>query len=190
MANWHAISAQIPALRRYARSLLQDSDLADDLVQSSIEKAAAKWSFFTRSKDLRPWLFKIMHNQFVDDYRKHKKLQQFQRVQGAALLSIATADRDGDQQQQITGLDIDKALATLSVESRELFLMASLEGFSYAQLSKILNIPQGTVMSRLSRIRMQLRDKLKPYQENMKSDNAISNAKSPSSKDAKGGSKG
>ncbi|MCJ8300679.1 MAG: RNA polymerase sigma factor [Pseudomonadales bacterium] len=188
MANWQAISAEIPALRRYARSLLQDSDLADDLVQTSLVKAANKWSCFTSAKALRPWLFKIMHNQFVDDYRKHKKLQQYQSRQSATLLSIAGQDSAKDQ-QYIATLDIDRALDTLSIESRELFLMASLEGFSYAQISKILNIPQGTVMSRLSRIRIQLREKLKPYQEMINTDKAASKKNSPSTKDGIGGNR-
>jgi len=80
MINWKAIVEEVPALRRYARSLLRDRDRADDLVQATLEKAAGKWAFFNTGKKLRPWLFKILYNLFIDDYRSCKKNQSYENL--------------------------------------------------------------------------------------------------------------
>jgi len=174
MINWKAIVEEVPALRRYARSLLRDRDRADDLVQATLEKAAGKWAFFNTGKKLRPWLFKILYNLFIDDYRSCKKNQSYENlppnetcfIQSEAPFSQKTAESS----VVYIGMDLQSALSELSCESRALFLMVSLEGFTYRQISKIFNIPQGTVMSRLSRIRAQLRLYLIDYQDEQQGD--------------------
>lgn len=146
-----AIVAEIPRLRRYARALVGGGDGADDLVQDTLETALAKWHFWLSGSDLRPWLFSIMHNRHVDHLR------------GAGRL-VYCADEDlpdvaerATQSDALAVRDLDRALALLPLEQREVLLLVGLEELSYAETARALSIPQGTVMSRLARARSRLR---------------------------------
>lgn len=143
------IVAHIPRLRRYARALAGDSHRADDLVQDTLERALAKFHLWRRGSDMRAWMFAIMHNVFINQLKARREL---------ALDQAAEAELEGAPRSDPLELrDLDAALSLLPVEQREVLLLVGLEQLSYAEVSKALGIPAGTVMSRLSRGRERLR---------------------------------
>ncbi len=140
----------IPRLRRYARVLVGDRARADDLVQDTLERAWNKFHLWRPGSDLRAWLFTVMHNVHVNQVRAsrdHAMLDEDSEemavpaVQGASL--------------EIR--DLERALALIPAEQREVLLLVALEDMSYAEVANALGIPIGTVMSRLSRAREKLR---------------------------------
>lgn len=146
----------VPRLRRYARALVSNRDLADDLVQDTLERALSRYVQFKAGSDLRAWLFTIMHNLFVNQVRKVETR--------AAHVSLDDDDfHDGDlavPANQINSLevrDLDYALQRLPADQREVVLLVGLEEMSYADVAIALGVPIGTVMSRLSRGRERLR---------------------------------
>lgn len=143
------IVALVPRLRRYARALTGDSHRADDLVQDTLERALAKFYLWRRGSDLRAWLFTIMHNVFVNQLKARRELALDEAVEQG--LPSAT------QSDPLELRDLDAALRRLPPEQREVLLLVGLEQLSYAEVSKALGIPVGTVMSRLSRGRERLR---------------------------------
>lgn len=143
--------AHIPRLRRYARALTGDGSRADDLVQDSLERALSRFTLWP-PRDLRPWLFSIMHNLFVNQVRRPNPIE-YREDPG---------EYDG-RAQSMDGLelrDLDAALQRLPQEQREVLLLVALEELSYAEAARVLGVPQGTVMSRLSRGRDRLRSLL------------------------------
>lgn len=151
MISHDLIVAQIPRLRRYARALTGNMDSADDLVQSTLERALEKWRLWQRERDLRPWLFSIMHNLHVDGYRLSNHLDYYEDV------DIISPPSRANQEDALQIRDLERALALLPVDQREVLLMVGLEEMTYAQIAQALNVPQGTVMSRLSRARIRLK---------------------------------
>lgn len=147
------IEAQIPRLRRYARGLLRQGEEADDLVQDCLERAWSRAHQWRPDSDLRAWLFTILHNLYVNRVRK--------AVRGPApTLSQETerADPQPSGQERAMGLrDLELGLAALPPEQREVLLMVCLEELSYQQVADILQVPIGTVMSRLHRARERMR---------------------------------
>ncbi len=151
MSSQAAIVAEIPRLRRYARALTGRADAADDLVQDTLERALVKWRFWQRDRELRPWLFSIMHNLHVDGQRRDGRIDF--RADGDLPLQVQRATQDDALELR----DIERALALLPLEQREILLLVGLEEFSYADVARVLKLPQGTVMSRLSRARKRFR---------------------------------
>jgi len=143
------IVAHIPRLRRYARALAGDSHRADDLVQDTLERALAKFYLWRHGSDLRAWLFTIMHNVFINQLKARRELALDDAVQEGL--------QSAPQSDPLELRDLDAALRQLPVEQREVLLLVGLEQLSYAEVSKTLGIPVGTVMSRLSRGRERLR---------------------------------
>ena len=145
------ITACLPRLRRYARALVKDRDLADDLVQDTCERAWTRAATFREGGDLRPWLFGIMHNLHVDALRRGR------------LAVVALDDDTPDavapppQASRAAELDLQSTLERLSPKQREVLLLVALEDMAYADIARTLGIPLGTVMSRLSRGRERLR---------------------------------
>jgi RNA polymerase sigma-70 factor, ECF subfamily len=146
--DYELIVPYIPNLRRYARALVGDRDGADDLVQDTLERAVRKFHLW-RPGDLRAWLFSIMHNVFVNQL-KSRKISPDMEVDETFAAPIPGATR-------ADVLDLQRALGTLAPEQREVVLLVALEDMSYADVSRALGIPMGTVMSRLSRGRERLR---------------------------------
>ena len=148
----HLIIEQIPGLRRYARALTGGKkENADDLVQDTLERAYVKWHLFRLGSDMRPWLFSIMHNVFVNDRRL---LKNRVNLEGIDALERSTA---APQLNHVQARETLAAVGRLAPELREVLILVTVETFSYAETAKILDIPLGTVMSRLSRARTQLR---------------------------------
>lgn len=149
------IVEQIPRLRRYARALIRgDHSRADDLVQDSLERAWSRWHLWRRGSDLRAWLFTIMHNVYVNDLRRYRDGPGFVSLEVEHENSAVDAAR---VEETLVLDDLQAAIDALPAEQREVVLLVSLEGLRYEQIAEVLAIPVGTVMSRLSRGRQQLR---------------------------------
>lgn len=144
------ITACLPRLRRYARTLVKDRDLADDLVQDTCERAWAKAATFRGGDDARPWLFRIMHNLHIDQYKS-------KRPPIHALDDVPEVPVRATQADHLELRDIGRAFERLPAEFREILLLVAAEGMSYEEVAHTLTIPVGTVMSRLSRARARLR---------------------------------
>jgi RNA polymerase sigma factor (sigma-70 family) len=146
-----AILAELPRLRRYARALVGDRAAADDLVQDTLERAWSRVAQWRPGSDLRTWLFAIMHNLRIDQLRR-------------PAVNIAAFDDEmlelPTRATQTDGIEMEElaaALTRLPEEQRAVLLLVALEDMSYAEVSASLNIPLGTVMSRLARGRERLR---------------------------------
>ena len=140
----------IPRLRRYARALTRDVATADDLVQDTLERALRKLDLWRPGSDLRAWLFTLMHNLFVNRLRASPP-------PASSLDEAADVAVVGGQLDSMAVRDIHAALSRLPDEQREVILLVGLEQFSYAEAARILDLPTGTVMSRLSRGRERMR---------------------------------
>jgi RNA polymerase sigma-70 factor (ECF subfamily) len=145
--------AAIPRLRRYARSLVYDTAAADDLVQSTLERALNHWRQFDPKRDLVLWLLAIAHNAWLDGLRRDKHLDVISPERVTEAL-----DRERRHEPDI-GLQIDlsEALARLVPDQRSALLLVIVEQLSYAEAAEVLRVPEGTVMSRVSRGRAVLR---------------------------------
>lgn len=147
---------QVPRLRRYARALLHNRELADDLVQDTLERGLRHGHQFQPGTDLRAWLFAIMHNVFANQLRRPAGRAVHVDIDGEGAferdLAVQTNPTRGLELR-----DLDYALQRLPLEQREVVLLVGLEEMSYADVALTLQIPIGTVMSRLSRGRERLR---------------------------------
>jgi RNA polymerase sigma-70 factor, ECF subfamily len=147
------IEALIPRLRRYARALMRDPVAADDLVQDCLVRALGKIHLWREGTDLRAWLFTILHNQSISlarraaREREHIALQRYNPE-----LTLPP-----DQTARLEIRDLERAIAKLSDEQRAVILLIGLEGMGYDEVASVLNLPVGTVRSRLSRGRETLR---------------------------------
>jgi RNA polymerase sigma-70 factor (ECF subfamily) len=147
------LEAEIPRLRRYARALTRNLSSADDLVQSCLVRAVAKQHLWQPGTDLRAWLFTILHNQHVNDVRRSVREGANVSIEDAA--PVLTVRSNAVEVLQLRDLEI--ALGKLAPEQRQVILLVGLEGMSYEEVALVLGIPIGTVRSRLSRGRDQLR---------------------------------
>lgn len=144
----------IPALRRYARALVGDAAQADDLVQDCLERAVSRAHQWRRSGSLRGWLFTIMHNINANQRRAAARAPAWDPIERAE----NSVGRPGDQIDRLMLQEVVAALASLSLEQRQVLLLVVLEGLRYEEVAQVLGVPVGTVMSRLSRARDRLRD--------------------------------
>ncbi|HXD41813.1 MAG TPA: RNA polymerase sigma factor [Ramlibacter sp.] len=143
---------QLPSLRRYARALTGDPWAADDLVQDTLERACSKWQLWAVGTDLRAWLFTLMHNLYLNQRRTAKvSLNTVSIDDVEAELHTPAAGGDGP-------LDLGRCLQRLPADQRAVLLLVAVEDMSYEDAAKVLAIPLGTVMSRLSRARSRLRE--------------------------------
>jgi len=147
------LETEIPRLRRYARALTRDPVRADDLVQDCLVRAIAKQHLWQPDTNLRAWLFTILHNQNINDIRR--SIREETKIPAEEVTPPLTVACDPTSALQIR--DLERALATLAAEQRQVILLVGLEGMSYEEVATILNIPIGTVRSRLSRGRETLR---------------------------------
>jgi RNA polymerase sigma factor (sigma-70 family) len=148
------IEPHIPALRRYAWVLLRNQDAADDLVQDCLERALGRWHMRRRDANPRAWLFTILRNLYLNDVRQRRRRGphvEFQDTDGHAAA-------DGDGERSLMGRDALDALNALSEEQRSLLLLIAVDDFSYQEAADLFGVPTGTIMSRLSRARTNLRN--------------------------------
>lgn len=142
----------LPRLRRFALSLTREPSSADDLVQASLERALSRWASKDAEGDLRAWLFAILYRQFVDQHRRGRRM--------ARMLELLTG-RDDSQpsaERSVLAQSTLAAFERLGPEQRALLYSVSVEGLSYKEVALMLEVPIGTVMSRLSRARQALRE--------------------------------
>lgn len=142
----------IPRLRRYARALTGDAVRADDLVQDTLERALAKRHLWRAGSDLRAWMFTIMHNVFVNQVRAQPAEANVALDTDA--LNVAEHSSPTDM---LEVADIDAAIRRLPGEQRAVLLLVAIEQLSYGEAARVLEIPVGTVMSRLHRARERVR---------------------------------
>ena len=149
------LEQHIPRLRRYAFALNRsDRSRADDLVQDTLVRAIAKQHLWKPGTNLVGWLFTLMHNQNVNDVRRSVAREGF----GCAVAEFHdTVASVNDTSSSLQLRDLERAMARLPLDQREIILLVALEGMSYEAVAQLVGIPIGTVRSRLSRGRMMLR---------------------------------
>ncbi|HEY4294027.1 RNA polymerase sigma factor [Luteibacter sp.] len=146
-----ALRTMLPRLRRFALWLARDIHAADDLVQSTVERALARWHTRREEESLRAWLFSIMYRQFIDGKRRANRYAMLLGSLGREEPTWPSAERVAVAYSTLAGF------ASLPAEQRSLLIWISVEGMSYQEVADILEVPIGTVMSRLSRARRALR---------------------------------
>jgi RNA polymerase sigma-70 factor, ECF subfamily len=147
------LEEQIPRLRRYARALTKNMEKADDLVQDTLIRALTKQHLWQAGTNLRAWLFTLMHNQNINTARQ--SIRESQMIDVETMSNVLAATTDPTASRQLC--ELDRALNQLAPEQRQVILLVGLEEFSYEETAAILNVPVGTVRSRLSRGRDHLR---------------------------------
>ncbi len=160
----------ITPLYNFAYRLTLDEDEAKDLVQDSYLKAYRFFHSFQKGTNAKAWLFRILKNSFINEYRKKSKepnkvdYQDVETYYNSEDINVPiTPDLRVEAVSEMLGDEITNALNALDVDFRTVIILCDLEGFTYEEMSKILNIPIGTVRSRLHRARMLLKEKLKSY---------------------------
>ncbi|MFN7748208.1 MAG: sigma-70 family RNA polymerase sigma factor [Cyclobacteriaceae bacterium] len=162
------------SMYNFGYRLTLNSDDAQDLVQDTYLKAYRFIDSFQKGTNAKAWLFRIMKNSFINDYRKKRKEPNkvdYQEVE--AYYNSEDVDRQitpdlrVDVLQGMLGDEISNALNALDVDFRTVIILCDLEGFKYEEMAKILDIPIGTVRSRLHRARNLLKEKLTEYARQM-----------------------
>ncbi len=143
----------LPALRNYARSLVRDREMADDLVQDCLERVVSRWGQRKSDESTRSWMFAIAHNLAVNRLKQQTSRGihiGIEEVDESVLVQAA------GQEQRLRQNEIERALQSLPDSQRETVMLTCIDGLSYAQAALELDVPIGTVMSRLSRAREKL----------------------------------
>ena len=143
----HAIEAEIPRLRRYARALTRDVVSADDLVQDCLTRALGKLHLWQEGSDLRAWLFTILHNQYVNYIRRAVR-------EGATVALNETEpmlSRAPQQGKRLELRDLERAIAQLPAEQRQAVQLRIVQELAYHDLARELNITEQTARARVSR---------------------------------------
>lgn len=160
----------VDSMYNFAYRLTFDEDDAKDLVQDTYMKAFRFINSFQEGTNAKAWLYRILKNSFINDYRKKSKqpakvdyqeVEQFYNSEDTP--SNATVDLRMETTKDMIGDEISNALNSLAVDFRTVVILCDLEGFTYEEMAKILDIPIGTVRSRLHRARNLLREKLGTY---------------------------
>jgi len=165
----------INSMYNFAFRLTMDEDDANDLVQDTYLKAFRFISSFEQGTNAKAWLFRILKNSFINDYRKRSKEPakvDYQEVEATYNSEEAaevdhTSDLRVEAVRDMIGDEVATALNSLPIDFRTVIILCDVEGFTYEEMAKILDIPIGTVRSRLHRARNLLKDKLKTYASSM-----------------------
>src|SRR6516165_256623 len=147
------IEVLIPRLTRYARALTCDGVAADDLVQDCLARALGKIHLWEQGTDLRAWLFTIMHHQHVSHTRRDAR----QRANLGLQKNLSAKILAPNQTVQLELRDLERAIAQLPEEQRSVILLVGLNGMRYDEAAAVVDLPVGTVRSRVSRGRESLR---------------------------------
>ena len=164
------------ALYNFAFKLTLSEENAKDLLQETSLKAYRFINSFEPGTNAKAWLFRIMKNSFINDYRKKSKapgmvdyqeVESFYNSDNANKQREITSDLRVESIKDMLGDEITNALNSIDVDFRTVIILCDLEGFKYDEMAKILDIPIGTVRSRLHRARNLLKDKLAEYASEM-----------------------
>lgn len=148
------IAREIPHLRRYAAVLVGEARRVDDLVQDCLERALRKRHLWHRHGSLRSWLFRLLYRRHIDRSRGATGRREVTKAAAAE----EPAEERARQEHAVQVLDIALALQHLPEEQRAAIMLVGVEGFSYEETAEILDVPIGTLRSRLSRGRDALRE--------------------------------
>ena len=169
----------INSMYNFGYRLTLDEDDAKDLLQDTYLKAFRFIDSFQQGTNAKAWLFRILKNSFINDYRKKSKEPSkvdYQEVESyynsEDVDRQITPDLRVEALQDMIGDEISNALNALDVDFRTVIILCDLEGFKYDEMAKILDIPIGTVRSRLHRARNLLKEKLSEYAKKMGYKNA------------------
>jgi len=164
----------IDSMYNFAYRLTFDEDESKDLVQETYLKAFRFLNSFQQGTNAKAWLFRILKNSFINDFRKKSKqpakvdYQEVETYYNSDDVDVSiTTDLRVDTVQDMIGDEISNALNALAVDFRTVIILCDLEGFTYEEMAKILDIPIGTVRSRLHRARNLLKEKLQVYAKSM-----------------------
>ncbi|MGY6560223.1 MAG: sigma-70 family RNA polymerase sigma factor [Nitritalea sp.] len=162
------------SMYNFAFRLTFDEDDAKDLVQDTYLKAYRFINSFEQGTNAKAWLFRILKNSFINEYRKKSKqpakvdYQEVETFYNSDDVDYqGTTDLRVDSVKDMLGDEISNALNSLAVDFRTVIILCDLEGFTYEEMAKILDIPIGTVRSRLHRARNLLKEKLRSYAQHM-----------------------
>ncbi len=147
-----AIEAHIPALRRFALTLVRERHSADDLVQDTLLAALSNWAALRQPESVKSWLFAILYRKFLSDERRERGRGEHSHIDEA--MALATPPM---QEQALAQNEALRALTLLPHEQRTVLWLVAIEDLAYADVAKMLGLPLGTVMSRLARGRERLR---------------------------------
>ena len=147
----------LPRLRSFARSLARAADQADDLVQTTVEKALRNIDSFQPGTRLDAWMFRIMRNAWIDTIRSRRDTTSFD-VETAETLAGEDGRRTTEARLRLA--ELRGAIAQLPEDQRGVLMLVCVEGMRYREVAEALGIPEGTVMSRLSRARLALAARL------------------------------
>ncbi|MCP4520089.1 MAG: sigma-70 family RNA polymerase sigma factor [Cytophagales bacterium] len=160
----------INSLYNFAFRLTFDEDDANDLVQDTYLKAYRFFDSYQQGTNAKAWLFRILKNSFINEYRKKSKqpakvdYNEVESYYNSEDTEVeATTDLRVETVQEMIGDEVASALNSLAVDFRTIIILCDLEGFKYEEMAKILDIPIGTVRSRLHRARQLLKEKLQDY---------------------------
>lgn len=145
---------QLQSLRRYARSLARNESDAEDLVQQTLMQAYAKRGSFRAGGNLRAWLFSILHNSFVSEWRSRAAEERRIHDSGDADDMVELPN----QEHAVRLSQLRQGFFELPEDQRAALHLVAMEGLSYGEAAAALNVPTGTLMSRLARARVALRD--------------------------------
>ena len=145
--------ALLPRLRAFARSLTGVTDQADDLVQITVEKALRNLDSYLPGTRLDSWLFRILRNAFIDSVRARKDTQGLDETVADTLMG---EDGRTTTEARLHLAEVRRAMADLPEDQRVVLMLVCVEGMRYREVAQALDIPEGTVMSRLSRARLSL----------------------------------
>lgn len=154
MLTKDTIATEIPRLRRYARALVGHEAEADDLVQDTLERALGRLHLWQTAANPRQWLLTILHKLHLERRRDDALRPQ------PDVVDASEPDPVNHPENAVTKCEVSAALQRLPLEQRQIVLLVSLEGLSYAEAAGVLDVPIGTVMSRLARGRDKLRQLL------------------------------
>lgn len=156
MFNNLELTLEMPSLEKFAMRLTRNQADADDLVQSTLLRAIEKKHLFNEGTDLFKWTSKIMYNLFVSNYRRKVKFE----TQYDPESFIEKQSVEASQDKQVELMKVNEVMNLLSEEHRDVLVMVCVQGMRYQDVADALNIPVGTVRSRLSRAREQLQNHL------------------------------
>ncbi|MAU53162.1 MAG: RNA polymerase subunit sigma-70 [Roseovarius sp.] len=152
------IVALLPNLKRFALSLCRRPEVADDLVQITAERAIRARHHFDPATRLEAWLFRILRNAWIDMLRRDATRGETVDIHDTP--QADPVDSAAQTHDRLMLQSVRAAITTLPEDQRAVLHLVCVEGLSYAETAQTLGIPQGTVMSRLSRARRALGDKL------------------------------
>ncbi len=167
MDAWPLITQLLPDLRAYARTLADTAQDAEDLVGDAIERTIRSDAYPRELASLRPWMFRTIRNLAFDELRKRRVRREY----AAALTRLEGAGQVGGHSGSLSVEDsalVRRAFETLTGREREILFLVDVMGFSYAETASVLDVPKGTVMSRVSRARRAFLERVDPARSERK----------------------